>query len=50
MLTKDYDNKVSGIEGKISNITGLATTTALTAVKNKIPSINDIYQKIKSDN
>ena len=30
-LLKNQDNKVSDIEGKIPNITGLATATALTA-------------------
>ena len=43
----NYDHKISDIEGKIPNITGLATTTACATVKNKIPSVNDIYQTIK---
>ena len=51
MLKKsDYDNKISDIEDKIHSITGLATTTALTTVKIKIPIINDICNQIKSDN
>ena len=38
---QDYDN-IYKIDGKIPSITGLATTTTLTAVKNKIPTVNDI--------
>ena len=37
----DYDNKISGFEGKIPNITGLVTSTALTAVETKIISLKD---------
>ena len=37
----DYDNKISGFEGKILNITGLVTSTALTAVETKIISLKD---------
>ena len=33
----DYNAKNTEIEGKIHSITGLATTSALTAVENKIP-------------
>ena len=32
----DYNTKVSEIEGKIQSITGLATTSALTAIENEI--------------
>ena len=32
LLKKDYNAKITEIEGKITCITGLATTTALTAV------------------
>ena len=35
----DYDNKISDMEGKIPSITYLATTTALTAVKNTILTV-----------
>ena len=35
----DYNTKISEIEGKIPSITGLATTSALTAVENKIPML-----------
>ena len=45
------DNKISDNEAKISNFIGLATTTTTpTAVQLNIPSVNDIYQKIKSNN
>ena len=34
---KNFNAKVTEIEGKIPSITGLATNSALTAVENKIP-------------
>ena len=46
----DYDNKINDFEGKIPSITGLATTTALTAVKTTMLIVDDIYSIIKSDN
>ena len=46
----DHDNKISDFEDKISSITGLATTTALTAVKNAKSDIDEIYSKINSNN
>ena len=33
------------LKGKIPNITNLATTTALTAVENKIPKVNNLVEK-----
>ena len=36
---------VSEIEGKIPNITGLVTTSALNAVENKIPSVSNLVKK-----
>ena len=33
----NFDTKVTEIEGKIPSITGLATSSALTAVENKMP-------------
>ena len=42
----DYNTKVSEIEGKIPSITGLTTTTALTAVENKIPSVNNFDEYV----
>ena len=34
------------VKGEIPNITNIATTTALTTVKNKIPNVNDPVTKI----
>ena len=33
--------KINEVKGKIPNITNLATTTALTAVENKIPNVSN---------
>ena len=41
----DYNTKITEIEGKIPDISGLATKTALTTVENKIPSISDLVKK-----
>ena len=57
----DCDKKISDIEREILSVTGLATTTALTAAENTVPTTNDIYiyiyiynnnnnNKLKSDN
>ena len=54
----DCDKKISDIERKILSVTGLATTTALTAAENTVPTANYIYiyiyiyiyNKLKSDN
>ena len=48
--TPGYDNKIGDIGIKTANIPDLASTTALTAAENKIPSVNDIYVKIKREN
>ena len=45
----DYNTKISEKEAKIPNITGFATTSALTAVENKIPSVNNLVKKIHYD-
>ena len=48
----DYNAKITEINGKIQSISGLATTSALIAVENKIPNIislgkkNRLWQKI----
>ena len=41
----DYNAKFSELEGKIPSISGLATTSALTAVENKIPSVTNLVKK-----
>ena len=45
----DYNAKVSEIESKIPSISGLSTTSALTAVENKIPSVNNSVKKTDYD-
>ena len=41
----DYNTKITEIEGKIPDISNLATKTALTSVENKIPSVNNLVKK-----
>ena len=41
----DYNTKISEIEDKIPDISGLATKTALNTVENKIPSISGLVKK-----
>ena len=41
----DYNSKISEIENKIPSISGSATTSALTAVKNKIPNASNLVKK-----
>ena len=41
----DYNTKNAKIEGKIPDVSNLATKTALTAVENKIPSVSNIVKK-----
>ena len=43
----DYNAKNTEIESKIPSISGLATTTALTAVENKMPYVNNLVKKIQ---
>ena len=45
ILLKNQIIKISEIEGKIPNISGLATTSALTAVENKIRSVTNLVKK-----
>ena len=46
MATKTTLNaKINEVKGEIPNITNLATTSALTAVENKIPSVNNLVKK-----
>ena len=37
--------KINEVKGEIANITNIATTAALTAVENKILSVNDLVKK-----
>ena len=41
----DYNAKVIEIGGKIPNISDLGTTSALTAVENKIPNVSNLVKK-----
>ena len=42
----DFNTKVTGIEGKIPNISSIATKSALTVVENKIPDVSSLIKKI----
>ena len=41
----DYNAKIKDTEDKILSITTFATTTALTAVENKIPNVSNLVKK-----
>ena len=41
----DLNANINEIKGKIPNITGLATSSALTAVENKIPNVSSLVTK-----
>ena len=41
----NYSPKISEIESKMPSISGLATTSALTAVENKIPDLSSLVKK-----
>ena len=45
----DYNTKITEIEDKIPDISGLATKTALTTVENEIPSITGLVKKTNYD-
>ena len=45
----DFDSKVTEVEGKIPNISGLATNSSSTAVENKIPGITSLIRKTDFD-
>ena len=49
MLVKktDYNAKITEIEGKTPSISGLATTSALTAVENKTANVSNLVKKIQ---
>ena len=44
-LKKDFNAKISEVEGKIASISGLAKTSALTAVENKIRNVSSLVKK-----
>ena len=41
----DLDSKITKVEGKIPNISGLATNSALTTFENKIPDVTNLVTK-----
>ena len=43
----DYNAKSTEIESKVPNISGLATTSVLTAVENKIPDVSNLVKNNK---
>ena len=45
----DFNSKITEVEGKIPNISGLATNSLLTAVENKIPDITSLITKTDFD-
>ena len=45
LLKTNYNTKITELENKIPDISGLAAKTALTTVENKIPSINNLATK-----
>ena len=44
---RQSDKKIGEIEGKITSITGLASTATLPAVENNIPNVTDLVKKKK---
>ena len=48
LVTKtDFNTEVIEIEGKIRNVSVLATKTELTTVENKIPSVSNLAKESK---
>ena len=45
----NYNDKISELENKIPSISGLVTTSALTAVENKIPIVSNLVNKTNYD-
>ena len=41
----DFNAKISEVEGKIPSISGLASSSALTAVENKINDVSSLVKK-----
>ena len=44
-LKTDFNTKVTEIEGKIPDISSLATKSALIVVENKIPDVSSLVKK-----
>ena len=42
---ENCNTKITELENKISDISNLATKTALTAIENKIPSVSNLVKK-----
>ena len=49
VIKTDFDSKITDVEGKIPNIAGLATNSALTTVENKIPDVSNLVTKTDFD-
>ena len=45
LVKKNYNTKIVEIEGKIPDVSNLATKTELTTVENKIPSVSSLVNK-----
>ena len=45
----NFDSRITEVECKIPNISGLATKSALTAVENKIPDVTNSITKTDFD-
>ena len=45
----DFNAKITEVKGKIPSITGLGTSSALTAVENKIPDVSSLVKKTDYD-
>ena len=45
----DYSARISELENKILSISGFVTTSALTAVENKIPNVSNLVKKTDYD-
>ena len=50
VLKTKYNTKITEIEGKIPDISNLATKTALTVIENKIPSASNLVKKADYNN
>ena len=45
----DFSAEITEVKGKIPSITGLPTSSALTAVENKIPDVSSLVEKTNYD-